>query len=324
MKSRDYLFDNAKAFLMFCVILGHVLESHLDGSMKILYIIIYSFHMPLFVFISGYFASYKPNKMLKQLILPYVVFQLIGCLITQNKNGVQFAKPIWILWYLLALIIWKMLIPFIQQEDPKVRRGIFAFSILLGLYIGYDKTIGYYMSLSRIIVFFPFFIAGFYLRDVKENNTIIYQVYKRFPKELCLVTATAIIAFICFFAKDINPKWLYGSYNYEKLSYNPMIRLIIYMIAFIMSFAILKLMTSEKTLFSIIGQRSMYIYLGHGIIVIVMRQMDKIFGGLPENQMMAISLAASLLIILIFSTNLRSQNHARSGINSHSLHVFSN
>lgn len=50
MKTREYEFDNAKGFLIFCVVLGHMLEGNLTGVSKTLYILIYSFHMPFFVF----------------------------------------------------------------------------------------------------------------------------------------------------------------------------------------------------------------------------------------------------------------------------------
>ena len=67
MENRDYLFDNAKGLMIFAVVLGHVLEYDLTGIARALYIVIYSVHMPLFVLISGYFAQFNAEKIVKKL-----------------------------------------------------------------------------------------------------------------------------------------------------------------------------------------------------------------------------------------------------------------
>ena len=59
MKERDYLFDNYKAFLIVLVVVGHFIEVASDDNvvMETTKWIIFSFHMPAFVFISGYFSK---------------------------------------------------------------------------------------------------------------------------------------------------------------------------------------------------------------------------------------------------------------------------
>lgn len=78
MKECIYWIDYLKAFAMFLVVLGHTgLAS--DSVFKSW---IYGFHMPLFIFISGYFAqSFRPikdelKKDLKALVVPYLFFSL--------------------------------------------------------------------------------------------------------------------------------------------------------------------------------------------------------------------------------------------------------
>ena len=85
IKDRDYFFDNARAILIFLVVLGHLLQPYTseDKFLQALYLLIYSFHMPTFLFISGYFAKNldKPNyleKIAKKLLLPYVIFLHCG------------------------------------------------------------------------------------------------------------------------------------------------------------------------------------------------------------------------------------------------------
>ncbi|EAD8587403.1 acyltransferase family protein, partial [Listeria monocytogenes] len=81
---RESYFDNAKFILIFLVVFGHFLQTFIAdyAGVRVLYIYIYTFHMPAFVLISGFFAKSfgKPGylkKTMKKLILPYVFFQLI-------------------------------------------------------------------------------------------------------------------------------------------------------------------------------------------------------------------------------------------------------
>lgn len=68
---REYKLDNLKFFLIFCVVFGHKLELFHAGG---LYKVIYFFHMPAFVFLSGYIAKFRPKKIVTSLICPYVFF----------------------------------------------------------------------------------------------------------------------------------------------------------------------------------------------------------------------------------------------------------
>ena len=82
-KERDHYFDNARFFLIVLVVFGHLTRSYVNEShiFKALYMFIYSFHMPAFVLISGFFAKGvgKPGYIKKitiKLLLPYLIFQL--------------------------------------------------------------------------------------------------------------------------------------------------------------------------------------------------------------------------------------------------------
>ena len=59
MKERDYGFDNSKLILIILVVFAHLLEISTKnyGAKCDIYRVIYSFHMPAFVFLTGYFLS---------------------------------------------------------------------------------------------------------------------------------------------------------------------------------------------------------------------------------------------------------------------------
>ena len=63
---RDGKMDNLKGILIIMVVLGHLTELLLkSGEGGIVYRLIYAFHMPAFIFISGYFAKSDFKKIIK-------------------------------------------------------------------------------------------------------------------------------------------------------------------------------------------------------------------------------------------------------------------
>lgn len=72
---RDHQFDNIRLILIFFVIFGHLIEYFAAGG--ILYRWIYSFHMPVFIFVSGYFAKFDPKKIVCNILVPYVLLQIL-------------------------------------------------------------------------------------------------------------------------------------------------------------------------------------------------------------------------------------------------------
>ena len=79
-KQRDYLFDNYKAFLILLVVIGHFIEPAYNNN-TLLYTLkwlIFSFHMPAFIFISGYFSKRELPflTLVRKLLVPYVIYEL--------------------------------------------------------------------------------------------------------------------------------------------------------------------------------------------------------------------------------------------------------
>ena len=80
---RDLYWDTLKFIMIFFVVYGHTISGFgPDGSFnRAMYNFIYSFHMPLFVFISGRFSHIrdvdKYKRGLLRILETYIVFQLI-------------------------------------------------------------------------------------------------------------------------------------------------------------------------------------------------------------------------------------------------------
>ena len=65
-KNRYNIFDNIKGILIFSVVFGHFLwkysSYHKNSITRKIVVFIYSFHMPTFVFISGFLSSENSTK----------------------------------------------------------------------------------------------------------------------------------------------------------------------------------------------------------------------------------------------------------------------
>lgn len=80
---RDDRIDSVKYWLIVLVITGHVFQCFKGiPTCKLMWDWIYLFHMPLFIFISGYFSQKKSKKVLKtiiwKLVEPLIIYQIIG------------------------------------------------------------------------------------------------------------------------------------------------------------------------------------------------------------------------------------------------------
>lgn len=295
---RNYKMDNIRFLLIFLVILGHFIELFQGEFSLALYKIIYSFHMPAFLFLTGFFARFKPRKIFFNLICPYILFQTLyrafDAFIIHGKDSftLNFTTPYWILWYLLTVICYYLLIPLIDTENVRSRKIILGLAIAISLLAGYDSSIGYYGSLSRSFTFLPFFLAGFYLSKTKKMP----------QKNRLTLPLSGLLALLCSFYimnnSGITKQVLYGSYSYEKAGYNPLIKAIILVCGFAWIIFLLSAIPEKKIPFvSLLGQNTLSIFLLHGFVVKLANEYDIFAFSETGNLLLAITL--SLVIILL-------------------------
>jgi fucose 4-O-acetylase-like acetyltransferase len=116
--ARNHQIDNLKGFAIIIVVLGHAIQaSFANFDSNLVFNYIYSFHMPLFMFLSGYVLYGKDINLLKRiktLVIPFVswgVLQFfINLLYGRSEQFLPYvAKLIYIpdrgLWFLWALFL---------------------------------------------------------------------------------------------------------------------------------------------------------------------------------------------------------------------------
>ena len=302
-KIREYKYDNLKFILIFLVVLGHLLELlNFESINKIIYI----FHMPIFIYISGYFSKCDFKSIIKKIYI-YIIWQTIYFLLYEFMLGKEvqisyFRQQIWILWYIFALIVWEsiiLIIPF-KEKLGKQPLVVITLSFIISLLCGFIDKIGGDYSLSRIISFFPFFLLGFFHKKGKLN----LLEYKKGDKvKICAYSLMAIISIIYFIfnISEANIRCFYWSFSYKNMGYTVCFRLMLILLNLSMLFLLNNTISNKKIKYiSKIGSNTMPIYLIHGIIV---RLLDKyariIFVGSKEiNLLICIVITILILVIL--------------------------
>ena len=259
MKKRLPYWDNLKGFLILLVVFGHLLQLTTNGSETAVYKLIYLFHMPLFIFCSGALSSFSFKKMLKSLLMPYLLLQVICCLCT--KQPVQLITPYWMLWYLPALFVWRLCIPVLSRASRKTSVVVVALLLLLGCAAGFVDKIGYAFTLSRVLVFAPYFAAGYYAKKYAWFKP--EQEFSR--KVVWIFTAASLLlcAAFLYLSPLFRAEWLYGTYSYTAGEYSSFFRAAQYAAAALIGFTILLLIPKTHTVFTAWGLESFTLYIAH-------------------------------------------------------------
>lgn len=291
MKKRYEQYDNFKGVLILLVVVGHLCEIMPFQEARESYAILYLFHMPAFVFVSGMFGRFDIKHILKHLALPYFVFQTLYILFSRQVLGTtvkfQYHKPYWILWYLMAMIWWNLLLSVLAVKNRYVQYLVWVLSIWLSLWIGTVPQVSYDFTLSRTIVYLPFFLWGYYFRhsaffekcqDENFRNSVSYRAVAG----ICAVIGTIAIAVVMMNSKIINVKWFYGAYPYEKLHYHAGIRCLQLTAAAVFIVVFLMFLPEQKiSVLNTLGKNTLPIYLLHGFVIRYMKH-AKIWLGLEK------------------------------------------
>ncbi len=273
--SRDYGSDNLRFFLILFVVFAHLLESApaFKGS-DLLYRTIYSFHMPAFLFLLGYYAKYSPKRILFSWAVPYLSFQTLYILFAENvlkrETQLQYTTPYWILWYLLACLFYLLLIPLYDVAGRGRRLVMLAVSVAVALWVGNETTVGYYMSLSRFLVFQPWFLLGFCWRREEKLQAIVSKGKARLVLGILSVPLIALSAW--FMEKNQVPKaLLYGSYSYNYVGHTQKLRgtvMLIALVWIVFLFIVIKPFLTKKIFpITYIGQNTLPVFLLHGFVL---------------------------------------------------------
>lgn len=275
-KERCYKIDNLKTLLIILVVVGHFTAQYIEefDFYKSIFMFIYAFHMPLFIFISGMF--YNPQKakanslyyLLMGFALRYFI-QLCRMIFCPGVYKFIFFEEGFIPWFVFALSAYHILMLGLSKVNKNV---LFAISVIVACIAGYFPKISDLLCSSRIIVFFPYFIIG----TMVNLNQVLEWSKKPVNKAVSAIII-AIWGGLSFFA-------LYKVYFFRGLftgrnpyisnpmfhTYGAAYRLAMYLICILTSAAVLCLVPNIRIpVWTECGKRTLQVFLFHYTIQLI-------------------------------------------------------
>ena len=279
-RERSSKWDILKFVMIFLVVLGHAADYYTADteSMKALFFFIYTFHMPVFIFVSGLFAKRTVNEKRKDKIAGYLILYLVFKIFDFGYKAIFVGAPKFSLlsesaapWFMLALFELAVITIIVKDFSPKF---VLPISIALACIIGYDPEIRDFLALSRVIIYFPFYYIG-YITDLKKLEEFCRKKALKIGSAAFLI-AYAVIVFVfsdkMYWLRPLltgrNPFSVLGPVSWE---YGFLFRLGYYVIVAAVCLAII-VITPDKTPFGIIpklGQRTLSVYFFHNFALFI-------------------------------------------------------
>ena len=296
---REYRFDHMRAALLFLVVFGHFLELLPEGG-RALCRTIYSFHIPALLFLSGRFAK-RSGRRLWQMLFLYLVFQTLYRLFDRFVMGnpqdltVCLLIPYWLLWYLPVLMGCLALTPLLEKIPSRFRFLPFAASLFAALLWGFLPVSGYWFSFGRFLSFFPFFLAGLYLKRLPLPSGRL---------RLILLSAALLAAALgtryLFFHPELPTGLLYGSMNFAALNATLRQKALVFLLAAVWVVLLLLLPWPNRRLplWSALGKNTLPIFLLHGFFVKLAAKFHIFSFSKYGNLLLALILSLLLLLLL--------------------------
>ncbi|MFF3641714.1 acyltransferase family protein [Streptomyces sp. NPDC002564] len=272
-KRRDAFFDNAKYLAIVLVAMGHAWEP-LRGDSRAaaaLYITVYTFHMPAFIVISGYFSRsfdaspHRIKRLVTGIAVPYVIFEVAYTFFKRWAGGdpdypISLLDPWYLTWFLAALFIWRLTTPL-----WKVVRWPLPLALAIAVLASVSPDIGDDLDLQRVLQFLPFFVLGLVLKP--EHFQL---VRRREARLLALPVFAMALAFAYWAAPRMNAAWFYRRDSAQELVApgwaGAVMTLAMFGCSLLLVACFFAWVPGRKLWFTALGAGTLYGYLLHGFL----------------------------------------------------------
>jgi fucose 4-O-acetylase-like acetyltransferase len=293
-KERVAYLDNARYWVMLLVVAGHSLTYFGDvDAARSVYVWIYAFHMPFFILISGYTArrymgdARQVRRMVSTLVIPYLLVETSMQLITRHYEGepepMLILSPQWLTWFLAALFVWRITTPIWRALKYPITTSI-VISLTVGLF-----ELPNVLALPKILGFLPFWVIGLHMsREWFERLT-----------EVRIRIASAVILGVAFliclrYGAGWENDWLLWKQRYDEppLLATPLEgvtqRAELLVVGIVLTFAALSLIPKRRSFTTRLGGRTIYAYLLHGYVVLILALQFNAFNRIEKYGVLAV------------------------------------
>ncbi|HYE11720.1 MAG TPA: CapA family protein [Patescibacteria group bacterium] len=300
---RSPYWDNIKGFLISLVVVGHFLWDYRGmGFARFLVNFVYLFHMPAFIFVSGYLSKSDNSKSIKsifKLVVTYIIFNttmMIFSYVLVNTS-IQLITPVYSFWFLISLIIWRLIIRYVEKI-----KDIIIISIIAAIFIGFWSDVTNVLAIARTVVFFPFFLIGYKLSPDKINHFINKRKSLDYLKGILLLLFTAYMSSLFIFKYSALSEADFLMQNYDSIA-DMFVRMIMLGIAGLMIMSIIFLTPKNQLRFlSKWGRNSLTIYILHRFFTLIF------FKAFPINTFnenyIILAFSASVITLLVLGSDM--------------------
>src|SRR4051812_6848499 len=307
--------------LVLLVVVGHswtlLPKTGLDDH---LYDFLYAWHVPAFVFVTGYLSrsfTYAPHRLwqlVRTVVVPYVLFECALALFRIYVGGETledlFRDPHWPMWYLSALFFWRLLTPVftrLSRLSAALAVGVaVATSLIAGVYAG-DT-----LDLARVLGLLPFFVLG--LAATPER---LERLREPWARNAALVVFLAIAVLTTWTDTLARTEWLYYRSQYGELDVGDgramLTRGVLLVIGTLGAWSFLALVPRVHGWFTRMGAATLVVYLFHGF-AIKGAEYAGIMGWADDHAVISLPLvtlaAAALALLLAWSPVAKVLAHA--------------
>lgn len=270
---RDPFFDNAKYLAIVLVAMGHAWEP-LTGHSRAagaLYLLVYTFHMPAFIVISGYFSrsfDARPDRvrrLVTGVAIPYVLFEAAYSLFRNwaddsTSQAISLLDPWYLTWFLVALFVWRLTAPV-----WRVVRHPVAVALVIAALASVSPAIGDDLELQRVLQFLPYFVLGMCLR-AEHFHLARHRVVRVLSVPVGLAALT-----VCYWAAPrMDRAWLYHRTSAQELGApwwtGPVMTAALFCCSLTLTVSFFAWVPRRRTWFTALGAGTLYGYLLHGFV----------------------------------------------------------
>ncbi|MEU5581317.1 acyltransferase family protein [Streptomyces huasconensis] len=272
-KQRDAFFDNAKYLAIVLVAMAHAWEPLTDHSRaaEALYMTVYTFHMPAFIVISGYFSrsfDMRPDR-LRRLVtgvaVPYVIFEVAYTLFKRWADDdpaqpISLLDPWYLTWFLVALFVWRLTVPL-----WKIVRWPLPLALAIAMLAVISPDIGDDLDLQRVLQFLPFFVLGLFMKP--EH----FQLVRRREVRVLSVPVFAAAVLLAYWAAPrMTSVWFYRRDSAQELGVPWWVGIVMTLALFgcsaVLTACFFAWVPRRKMWFTLLGAGTLYGYLLHGFL----------------------------------------------------------
>jgi fucose 4-O-acetylase-like acetyltransferase len=193
---REIVIDSLKGFAILLVIIGHSIQVTTNNDFTSLpFRFIYSFHMPLFMFLSGYVTVYSPTNNWKsvkkrffRLVIPFFSWAVVSFIIycyKYNKLDFQYwtelikevDNGLWFLWVLFLIHI-------VFYINEKIAKSMALYSLfIIAIVLQLIPSAYYVLGFGFVKLYFIFFVFGYAMNNemvhsfVARNKLILFCLF---------------------------------------------------------------------------------------------------------------------------------------------------